>query len=321
VYRSNRVLPAVVIPILAVVAIVAYLIGIHGSSGASGGEATTARSGPAHVGSSGTVLFEYPASWQRVSAMAAVPGIAIAHPFLLAPGGDAARAGLFSGQLAGNQASPLPQSFLTRLHGVPHTEVVSLANVQAYRYSQLTVPGFNRIVDLYVIPDLGAASTIVACDAASGDASDLHQCEEIVDQLTLVGQSADVLSPENAYAAQLSPLLSKLEQERATLRREIHARENLEAVAPLASALSTRFANVAEALLKLEPPPAASAAQTALAAAIAQARSSYSTLAAAASADSPSEYALAKQQVEAAEAGVDAALESFDLLGYGHSQR
>ncbi len=318
-YRSNRVLPAVVIPILAVIAIVAYLVGIHGTSSAGGGDVPVAQSGPTHVGSVGTVLFEYPASWQRVSTMPAVPGIAIARPFLLAPGGDAARAGLFSGQFAGSGASPLPQSFLSRLHGVPHTEVVSLANVQAYRYSQLSVPGFNRIVDLYVIPNLGAQPTIVACDAASGDAADLHECEEIVDQLTLVGQSADVLSPDNAYAAQLAPLLGRLEKERVTLRREIHARESLAAVAPLASALSTRFADASEALLKLEPPPAASAAQTALAAAIAQARSAYTALAAAASAEDPGEYALAKQQVEAAEGAVNAALESFELLGYGQS--
>ncbi len=72
-------------------------------------------------------------------------------------------------------------------------------------------------------------------------------------------------------------------------------------------------------MLKLESPPAASAAQTALAAAIAQARSAYSALAAAASAEDPGEYALLKQHVEAAEAAVDAALESFELLGYGQS--
>ncbi len=221
-YRSNRVLPAVVIPILAVVAIIAYLVGIHGTSNAGGGEVPLAHGGPTHVGSAGTVLFEYPSSWQRVSTMPAVPGIAIARPILLAPGGDAARAGLFSGQLAGNEASPLPRSFLARLPSVPHTEVVSLANVQAYRYSRLSVPGFNRILDLYVIPNLGAQPTIIACDAANGDAGDLHECEEIVEELTLVGQSADVLSPNNAYAAQLAPLLGKLEQERVTLRREIH---------------------------------------------------------------------------------------------------
>jgi hypothetical protein len=69
----------------------------------------------------------------------------------------------------------------------------------------------------------------------------------------------------------------------------------------------------------LEPPLAAGPAQAALAGAMSRARDTYRALAAAATAESLASYDAARGQVDAAEAGVDAALESFALLGYNHT--
>jgi hypothetical protein len=91
------------------------------------------------------------------------------------------------------------------------------------------------------------------------------------------------------------------------------------ATARLATALAGQFATAAASLAALEPPPAAGPAQAALAASILQARDTYRTLAAAGTAESVASYDAARGQVDAAEAGVDAALESFALLGYNHT--
>jgi len=49
------------------------------------------------------------------------------------------------------------------------------------------------------------------------------------------------------------------------------------------------------------------------------ARSAYAELASAATAEDADGYSVAEQHVAAAEAGVDAALENFALLGYNHT--
>jgi hypothetical protein len=319
VYWSRRIVSPVIIPILAVAAIFGYLLGKHGEAPPSGGESAALRAHGTQLASADTVLFEYPTSWRRVATAPAVPELAIAHPFLLAPGGEAKNAGLVSGQFGAGEPGPLPRRFLALARGTPHTEVVSLTNTQAYRYSRLDVPGLKHVVDLYVIPRPGAGATVIGCYASSGYLAYLHQCEEIVAQLTLVGQSTPVLSPATAYAAGLGRLLVKLEGERVRLRGEIHARSGLAGAGTLAGALAQRFADASRSLRTLEAPAAADAAQSALARALEQAQAAYAALALAGAQESPEEYALAKSSVEAAEREVDATLETFALLGYASS--
>ncbi|MGA2452798.1 MAG: hypothetical protein ABSG93_04700 [Solirubrobacteraceae bacterium] len=308
----RRIVPPVLIPVLVVVAIVGYLFGIHRASAPA---APSASAQQTKIASSSSVLLDYPASWQAASAAPAIPGLSIAHTLLLAPAGDADHAGLLSGQLAGGGPSPLPAAFLALVHGVPRTEVLSLANLQAYRYSGLS--GYDRTLDLYVIPTVGASPTALVCYAASGFSAFLRQCEQIVTTVSLVGQTPDELSPEAAYAGQLSGLIGALERERVTLRREMHAQPA--DVGALATTLAARFADAASAVAALEPPQPASAAQAALASALDATRDAYTALAATAAGVGPAGYAGAERQINEAEAAVDSALESFALLGYNHA--
>ncbi len=133
-YRSPRSLRPIVIPVLVVVAIVGYLVGVHRAPAPS----TAASAQRTRIASGSSVLLEYPAGWQPAASAPAIPGLAIAHPLLLAPGGDSGHAGLLSGQLPAGGSSPLPASFLALVRGIPGTEVVDLVNVQAYRYDRLS---------------------------------------------------------------------------------------------------------------------------------------------------------------------------------------
>ena len=302
-----------VIPVLVVVAIVGYLLGIHRSAAPS----IPVAAGAQRVASGASVLLEYPASWQPASSLPTLPGIALATPLLLAPGGKAAQVGLLSGQFPAGAPSPLPASFLALLHVVPHVEVVNLAHLQAYRYSGLS--GYRRTLDIYAIPTVGGSPTALVCYAPDGSTSYLDQCEQIVASVTLVGQTTYNLSPSASYASQVAAPIAALQKERLTLRREIHASTALNGVVAPASTLADRFEGATTALSALEAPQAASAAQAALVTALTQAHAAYAALASAASSDAAASYSTAARQVSTAEVAVDSALEDYALLGYNHT--
>jgi hypothetical protein len=310
---SRRKVPPVVIPVLLVIAIAAYLIGNRGSS-ANPTVASSAVSGKeTRIAAGSSVLLEYPAGWQTAGPAPTIPGLAVAHPLLLAPGGNSTHAGLLGGQLPAGQPSPLPASFLALLHAVPLAEVVSLENLQAYRYSNIT--GYQRALDIYVIPAAGGSWTALICYAASGYAGYLQQCEQIVAKVTRVSQTSDDVSPNAAYASQLSELIAGLEWERTRLRAQMPKQPTM--LASLATMLAKRFAGTAVSVTALEPPVPASAAQAVLASALLRARAAYTALATAA--DGARALGGAEARVNEAEAGVDAALENFALLGYTNS--
>ncbi|MGO9322790.1 MAG: hypothetical protein ACLQBY_18585 [Solirubrobacteraceae bacterium] len=307
-------MPPVVIPVLAVVAIVGYLLGSHRASAPSASAPSTAAAPETQIASGSSVLLEYPAGWRPTRATPAIPGLSIAHPLLLAPGGNSTHAGLLSGQLPASASSLLPASFLALVHGIPRTEILNLTNLQAYRYSGLN--GYDRTLDVYVIPAVGSSPTALVCYASTGFSRYLQQCEQIVARVALVGQqTSNELSPDAAYAAQLSALITGLDGERSKARREMHLAPA--DVGALAATLAHRFASAATSVAALEPPQPASAAQVALARSLVAARDAYTALAA--TGEEPAGYAEAERRVNEAEAGVDSALESFALLGYNHT--
>ena len=194
--------------------------------------------------------------------------------------------------------------------------MLTLAHVQAYRFSRLT--GYQRTLDVYVIPTVGGSPTTLVCYASSGSQAYLEQCERIVATVTLVGQTSYSLSPNAAYASQLGELVDALDRERLSVRRQIRTTTAPATLSALASTLADRFARTASSLTALEAPQAATAAQAALATALVAAHTAYAELASAAAAEDPAGYGVAEQSVAAAEAGVDTGLENFALLGYNY---
>ncbi len=300
-------------PLLVAVAIVGYLVGHRHDSATpvSAAEKT-------HIAYGTSVLLEYPASWGPADASSApaIPGLPIAGAMLLAPHGSGASAGLLSGQIPGSSASPLPSGLLAQLHGSPSTEVVDLLDAQAYRYSQLSLQGYDRVLYLYVIPSPGGKDTALACYASSGESGVLRQCEQIAAGLTLVGRSPSDLTPDAGYASSLKRLIDTLDGERQKLRGDMRATAAPSALRRLATTLAERFAVTAKELTVLEPPLPAGSAQAALAGSMLRARVAYSVLASAARAEDPAGYTTAKASVEQAETAVDGALQTFALLGY-----
>jgi hypothetical protein len=300
------------ITVLLTIALAGFLLGNHRASASAGARADTPRlaAGPG-------ILLEYPPTWRPVHGAEAIPGLAISDALVLAPNGEQAEASLLSGRLSAGEPGPLPAAFTSLLRGLPHTEVVALDNVQAYRYSDVRLQGYGRALELYVIPNAVEGSTVLACSAAGESSAFLAQCEQIVTQLALPGQSLYALSPDAPYATALARLIEALDRQRLALRDDLHAHPAPAKVAPLATALAELFANTASSVRTLESPQAAGWAQAALVSSMLSAQSAYRALAGAASAGSASAEQTAEESVSKGEREVDDALEDYALLGYG----
>jgi hypothetical protein len=309
----GRVVHPLLVVALLLVAVGGYLLGSHRGSAHVAAEEppSTTRS----LSTSG-LLLEYPVSWQRASRATPIPGLALRGPVTLVPSGSAG-AGLIAGQLPVSEATPLPATFLTRLDGLPHVEVVNLVSTQAYRYTRIGLPNFNRAIDLYVIPAAGSGARVMACFAPTRLTPASQQCERIVSDVALTGPPAETLTPEPIYAKQLSSVVSSLQAERSRARRQTAGGSSVAQVASAAASLAARLSSASESLAALQPPQLVAPAGAALAGALRRAGEAYSALAVAARAESLSEYDTARSAVGAAESQVDAALASFALMGYG----
>jgi hypothetical protein len=267
--------------------------------------------------SAANVLLQVPARWQVVAVAPPVPGLALAHSIALAPGGNSAQAGLLAGALPAGESSPLPKSFLARMPKLPATAVVGLQEVQAYRYTNFDLPGYDRTLELYVVPNPGGQPTALACYGSSAQASELSTCRHMVLTLTLAGQSKSFdLTPERAYGAALAATISRLDALRASLRRGMAPGSAPPTVRSFSLQLAAAFAQAASSVGSQQATLATSQAQSALSAALVGAHGAYGALAAAAGQGNEAAFSVARGQVEEAERAVDSALESFALLGY-----
>lgn len=290
------------------VAILGYAVGSHSGSGRS----TTG----AHVAgaqlAAANVLLEAPSDWGSASSARQIPGLSLTSAVAFGPGSDAATTGLVSGSIPAGGATPLPASFVADLAAVPQVAVVELAQVEAFRYTNVKVRGFNERLTLFAVPAPGGQTTVLGCYAEAADAASMSTCEAIVASVRPVGQASSTsLAPSAAYASRLSELMRTLEARRDPLRAEMTADGSKQKPA---GEMAEAFEAAAAGLTKLESPIATDQAQIDLSRALLGARDAYRALAAA---QAPETYAAALTRVGLHEAGVTHALENFTLLGYG----
>jgi len=315
--RASQRKPIIAALILLTAAVLGYLAG-RGHSTAAPVESAR------EVSNAGTTLSYASASgWQPTSGAPALPGLTIAQPLVLAPGGDGARAGLIVGQLLGSESSPLPPQLLAHLSQLPSTAVVDLSNTQAYQYSRLSDTGSTSTLTLYTIPNSPTSTTAIVCYASAGFSSYMQACEKLAATLTISTGSpqAEVrtenrLTPEVAYGRQISAAVTRVNALLLTLRPEIYRGASRPAVSTLARRLSDGLASAAESVSAASPPAAAERVHAALSESLGQARAAYAALGDAVDAGNASAYAAARTQIYAAEAALSTALKDLALLGY-----
>jgi hypothetical protein len=304
--RRLLIIPALV---LALAALLGYVAGNR--------HARTAPREPTLTASLDGVLLDVPPHWRPAARSLEIPGLVVRHAVALAPGGDSSQAGLLAGTLPAGQGNPLPGQLLARLRQQPTTAVVGLQEAQAYRYTGLSIAGFDKGLTVYVVPNPGGDSTALACYAAAAQSPEMQACQRSVATLRLAGQSQTYdLTPKPEYAQSLSASISSLNARRTMLRGQMGNGATPHALQRVAGKLARAFAEAAGSLSGLETTLATGQAQSALSGAILRARAAYAALAAAVGARSEAGFATARKQVERAEAAVDRALLGFALLGY-----
>jgi hypothetical protein len=317
--RINRSLSTVLALGVVAAAILGYVLGVEGKVS---GHAHTATA-PAQrlrTALAGSVLVESPPGWSAAPVPVPIPHLAVSQTVVLAPGGDPTRVALLTGQLPGGEPSPLPRAFVARLGGQPTTEVVTLSQTEAYRYTHLSLAGFDRQLVIYAIPRSGEDTTVLVCSVASTALPEMRTCEQIVSTLHPVGQvNSEVLTPDPVYAQRVTAAINALDRQRVELREEMQTQTRPAAESHLATRLARTFGHAVATLAVLEPSLAAGPAQAALSQAIQSARDAYLSLASAAKSRSSASYDAARSRVYAAEAAVGVALENYALLGYARS--
>ncbi len=308
---SSRAVHPLLIPALLVAAILGYLLGHHHSSSAPSSASNLIRL------STSAGALEYPSSWKQRSMPVGIPGLGLSQASTLTA--REGSEGLTSGLLAGDEPAPLPVALLDLLDAKPHAEVVDLITTQAYRYVGLRPKGYGGILDVYVIPQATGPARVLVCWSLAPRDMPSGECERIVSGVTLIGSSAPTLGPEPAYARRLDAVISTLESARGRDRAGMSSSDSPGEVGRLAAELGGRFTAAAQAVTNLEAPAPAVGAQAELAGALRKAARAYGALAQAASVESLSGYEAARSTVGTAEAAVDAALESYSLLGYAAS--
>lgn len=293
---------------LIAVAILGYVAG-H-SSGKSGSPENQAQKGA-------DVALGYPAGWRMAKIAPGIPQLSVADVIVIAPNGNAEKAGLMFGGLPSRELAPLPRRFVDTLSSLPAPQIVNLVETQAYKYSQLSVPGYDRRLTLFVIPNPGKHPMLFACYASPGSLAEMAECEQSVATVTAVGEpQAYELTPEPKYASAISATVSTLDGLRATLKRELTPDVSVATAQRLATELAEGFATATGALDRLHPSVVAEPVHAALTDASRRAHDGYVALATAIRDRDVKRYAVAQTAVAEAEADLDEALGSFVLLGY-----
>jgi hypothetical protein len=303
--------------LLLAVAIVAYLDG-HGGSAAAPVERSREASNAATI-----INYDAASGWLPASSPASIPGLEIAQPLALGPGGDGARAGLIVGQMVDSEFGPVPPQFLAQLRAPPDTDVVDLLNTQAYRYTGLTLTGSGMDVTLYTIPTSSSSTTAIVCYAQAGSPRYLSACEQLAGTLTIAAGSPQVevrtyqsLSPQLAFGSRIGAISTQVTGLLDTLRPQLRQGVSRAAAAGVANHLAGSLAGAVGELSTVVAPPAAARAQGSLSESLRRAHEAYAALGASLSGGDESEYNAALAQVYSAESSLSTSLKYFGLLAY-----
>ncbi len=290
----------------------------HGHSSGAQVERTREASNTATV-----INYDAASGWLAAPRAPTIPGLAIAQPLLLGPGGNGARSGLIVGKMLGSEFGPVPPQLLAQVREPPDTQVVDLLNTQAYRYSGLSITSSGMALTLYTIPTSATSTTAIVCYAQAGSSRDLQACERLAGTLTIATSSPQVevrtyqsLSPQLAYGNQISAVAARVKALLSTLRAQLRPGASKAASAAVATRLADGLAGAAGSLATVSPPPAAARAQGSLSESLARTQEAYSALAASLGSGDESAYSAALTQIYVAEASLDSALKDFGLLAY-----
>ena len=270
-----------------------------------------------NVNAAGALELSYPDGWQRAETPPAIPGLELKDPIALSQR-DAPRDALAAGSTNATGPSLLPAAFLRRLDEPPaRDDAVRLGDLEAYRYGDLRVDGFDDRLTLYVAPtSIGVAT--VACAATPRSAETfLPACEGVAGGLKLTRGEAFALGADQDYLARLDKAIGRLNRDRERQVRALRAAKTQAAQGRAASAISNSYGRARRSLQGGSVSPAVRGAAASVRAGLARAEAAYGRLSAAARRGNSEAYAAARTDVQAAEAAIQRALREVRVASSG----
>jgi serine/threonine-protein kinase len=281
-----------------------FLIGRSGS-----GDKATDDGQPVAAGSLAVTV---PSTWRPTGTAFKVRGLPLDAGTTLAPGGSAAKGALAVGTTDAKGPALLPAAFVKRMgEAPPRDDPVRLGDLEAYRYSDVEVRGFNRRMNLYVAPTTEGVATVVCAAPGAAAAGFLPDCESAATTLELENGRGYPLGADPDYTDKLDSTVKKLNATRKQQTKALRKAKTARGQAQAAEKLAGAYGNAARTLARTQVSPELALANARLVRALRDVSRSYQQLAAAARGLNRGSYRAASKRVASAESDVRRALASL----------
>jgi serine/threonine-protein kinase len=304
--RGGRKLPALLLGLLAVVilGIVGLIVG-NAAGGKDEDSLSTAVAGP-------TVSLRAPGSWEPATGAGepAIPGLDLNGPIGATPAA-ADGSGVVAGTTDAQGSRLLPISLVERVEGsLPTPDAVKLGKLEALRYRNVKVRGFDRDLNLYAAPSTVGVATL-ACYSVPGDQHMEGICESVAGTLALTkGKPYPLVTPADTEK-EIDDAISAVSMGRENGRRQLAQAKTPAAQAAAAERLSTTYAHAARQLGEVDVSPVLGGKVDATRSALTASAAAYSKLAKATRNDEAEEFHSAAKAVDRSEADLETALASL----------
>ena len=250
-----------------------------------------------------------PGSWTASSAdeRPLIPGLSLSDAIGAAPARRDA-SGVAAGMTAAGGASLLPAALADRaVGGLPKPEPVTLGELEALRYRDLPLRGFDRDLTLYASPSSSGVAT-VACYSPAETGGFEATCDSIAQTLELTRGRPLPLAASPQSEAALARAVDGLRRKRKAGRRRLARAANGDAQAAAAAGLAAAYAAADARLGRLEAGPLLAGEVTATRSALAAAAAAYRAMAGAARSADAAGFSAAERTVRTEEARLRDAL-------------
>jgi hypothetical protein len=240
-----------------------------------------------------------------------VPGLTLADPVAIGPkdGRDAVLIGTVKS--AADNSTLLPTGFIKAAGSLPDKQAVAIGDgLQAYRYRDVKLSGFDRPVTVYAVPTSTGVATL-ACVGGTAEG-----CDASANTMSLVSAKPLPVGPSADYAKAVGGTLGALGKAAKSGQAKLRSAKTPKAQAAAARSLSGAYAKAAGKVRGLDVGPADKLANAQLGAALTATAKAYGNAAKAAAKNDKGAYAKASTAVAAGQKKVSKALAGLKSAGY-----
>jgi hypothetical protein len=318
--ESSKAFPIAIAAGVILAIVLGFVIGGSGGGGSSDTASPPPKGGLTGTAEATNAAVKVPSGWSKLDTAPDVPGLSVAAPTAVAPGGKDGEDAIVFGNVdrAADNPALLAGTFLQGLDEPPSSPDAAVqigdSGLQAYRYDGLKPNGFDREVTVYAVPTSAGVATL-AC--LSKDVSAMATtCDQIANSMTLSDGKPVPVGPSKAYARPVSKAMSTLGKADKSGLSKLKSAKTPQAQAAATRSLSNAYDKAAKSVAKIDANPQDGSLQTQLVRALRQTGAAYDKAAKAAARKSKSGFAGANGDIGSGRKAVADALARMKAAGY-----